>query len=629
MNGASTQYVAFMKMGLLPVIFIVAFIFLNSPNLSPAAIEAAPDQSVSGLPVVSFTSASSTVSEGTTPALITVQVSPAPTTSTVTVEYFTQGGSAQAGTDYVSATGSLTFVVSGSTQQNISITILNDALPEPTETLNLFLQNPTNATIGTPNTFILSIIDNDTTTNTPTGTPMGTLTSTPTRTPTGTLLTDQYEPNNTFTDATEISAGQEFCNLTLWPVGDQDFFTFFAKAGFTYRIFTDNLSPGLDTVLTVYNPQGNVIATNDDFQGNKRSQVDITADSSGFYFARIINQDLSDPANKRFCFEITELPPPAPTSTPTARPGLAGGDSCEWNSIIEYACLIGVDAAKTGLNFVPTLGSPQDTDMFRLWVKAGIGYTCETLNLSAYADTNMILLDQNGNPFNPWIGNDDREDPVDPPDFSSKVTYLASYTGWLYIMVGPVNVPEYEEASLQTYDLLCSASVSTATPTPTATFRPLPPGGTFLPGTPQATPTLFAFPTFPPTVTPFMLPTSTPTPTPPVVQFQPLPTATPLSGGGQDITINVTLYYDVNNSFTPELTEGIQNVAVFLFDSATGDLLLFGTTNETGTIRFTLTMVSGPLRVVVPFLNYNQIIVGGSTDLLLRIAPQPLPIGIP
>jgi hypothetical protein len=126
-----------------------------------------------------------------------------------------------------------------------------------------------------------------------------------------------------------------------------------------------------------------------------------------------------------------------------------------------------------------------------------------------------------------------------------------------------------------------------------------------------------------------MLPTSTPTPTPPIVQFQPLPTATPLSGGGQDITINVTLYYDVNNSFTPELTEGIENVAVFLFDSATGNLLSFGTTNETGTIRFTLAMVSGPIRVVVPFLNYNQIIVGGSTDLLLRIAPQPLPIGIP
>jgi hypothetical protein len=624
MNGASTRYVTLFKISSLPVsfIFILALIFITPGSGATNVIQAAPVQSVSGLPVVSFTSASTTVGEATTSATITVQVSPAPATSTVTVEYLTIDVTAQAGTDYVQNTGTLTFTAT-TTQQNISITIINDNLFEPTEALNVVLQNPTNATLGTPSTFVLSIIDNDPVTNT----------ATPTRTPTptGIIFSDQYEPNNTFADATEIAPGQEFCDLTLWPTGDQDYFTFFAKRNFTYRVFTDNLDPGVDTILTVYNPQGNVIATNDDYQGNRRSQVEFTANADGFYFGRILNQDLTDPANKRFCFEVFEVPAPTPTITPTPLPPLAGGDSCEWNSTIQYACLIGVDVAKTGLNFVPTLGSTQDTDMFRLWVKAGIQYTCETLNLSAYADTNIILLDQNGNPFNPWIGNDDRPDPVSPPDFSSIVTYFATYTGWLYIEVGPVNVPDYDEASLQTYDLLCSSSVSTATPTPTATFPPLPPstGGTFATNTPQASPTLFAFPTFPPTVTPFMLPTSTPTPTPPIVQFQPLPTATPLSGGGQDITINVTLYYDVNNSFTPELTEGIENVAVFLFDSATGNLLSFGTTNETGTIRFTLAMVSGPIRVVVPFLNYNQIIVGGSTDLLLRIAPQPLPIGIP
>jgi hypothetical protein len=270
--------------------------------------------------------------------------------------------------------------------------------------------------------------------------------------------------------------------------------------------------------------------------------------------------------------------------------------------------------------------------MFRLWVKIGVQYTCETLNLSPYTDTNIILLNQNGQPFSPWIGNDDREDATgDVPDFSSKVTYLANYTGWLYIEVGPVNVPDYEDAALQTYDLRCSSTIATATPTVTATFVPVPPstGGTFPTSTPLVTATSFVFPTFPPTPTPFVLPSSTPTPTPPIVQFQPLPTSTPAGGGGQDLSINVTLYYDVNNSFTPELTEGIANVSVFLFDSATGDLLSFGTTNETGVIRFSPVQALGPVRVVVPFLNYNQIVVGGSADLLLRIAPQPLPIGIP
>ena len=123
------------------------------------------------------------------------------------------------------------------------------------------------------------------------------------------------------------------------------------------------------------------------------------------------------------------------------------------------------------MNFIPTQGSEQDTDIYRLWVKIGIEYTCETLNLSAFADTNIILWDQNGNPFNPWIGNDDREDTTgDTPDFSSKVTYLATYTGWLHIIVGPVNPPALDEADLHTYDLTCSSSAATATPTPTATF---------------------------------------------------------------------------------------------------------------------------------------------------------------
>jgi hypothetical protein len=618
MKRAPIQKVIGISLTLLLGILIVTAI---SPSLLPRAARAAP-QKQGGQPVISFTATSFEVDEGSD-----ATISVALTTSSnqvVTVDYFTQGASASGGIDYIDVSGVLTFTPGTTGPETFVIMTNQDTIDEPSEVVRVNLVNPVNATLsggGVVLTVDLRIIDDD---------PSATVT--PTNTPTGNqpIFADQHEPNNTFADATEIAAGQEFCNLTLWPTGDQDYFTFFAKAGFTYRVFTDNLNPGLDTVLTVYDPQGDVIATNDDFQGNRRSQVEFRADNDGFYFARILNQDLSDPADKRFCFEVNELPPPTPTITPSPPSGLAGGDSCEWNSTIQYACLIGVDVAKTGLNFVPTLGSPQDTDMFRLWVKVGIEYSCETLNLSAYTDTNIILLDQNGNPFNPWIGNDDREDPVDPPDFSSKVTYLASYTGWLHIEVGPVNVPEYEDAALHTYDLLRTSSAATATPTPTATFPFLPPstGGTGATSTPQATPTLFAFPTFPPTVTPFMLPTSTPTPTPPVVQFQPLPTATSLAGG-QDITINVTLYYDVNNSFTPELTEGIENVAVFLFDSATGNLLLFGTTNETGTIRFTPTMVTGPIRVVVPFLNYNQIIVGGSTDLLLRIAPQPLPIGIP
>jgi hypothetical protein len=95
------------------------------------------------------------------------------------------------------------------------------------------------------------------------------------------------------------------------------------------------------------------------------------------------------------------------------------------------------------------------------------------------------------------------------------------------------------------------------------------------------------------------------------------------------VTINVTLFYDANDNFTPELTEGIMNAAVALYDNATGKLISFGTTNEAGIAQFSNVSASGAIRVTVPFLNYSQIVVGGNADILIRVAPQPLPIGIP
>jgi hypothetical protein len=248
--------------------------------------------------------------------------------------------------------------------------------------------------------------------------------------------------------------------------------------------------------------------------------------------------------------------------------------------------------------------------------------------LSPYADTNMIFLDQNGNDFQPNLGNDDKA----PGDRGSKLTIRAPYTGHLSIVVGPVNPPPYDESPLHTYDLLCIEQPVTPTPTPTATSTraaSVPGPGTGGPA--PATPTPMATAVFP-TVTPIdissIFQTLTPAPPPPV-QIQPLPTATPASGGQRLVVVNVTLYYDSNNNFMPELTEGIQDAAVALYDNNTGQLLAFGYTNEAGMIRFDSIAATGPLRVVVPFLNYNQIIVGNESNILIRVAPQPLPAGIP
>ncbi|HEY6806376.1 MAG TPA: Calx-beta domain-containing protein [Pyrinomonadaceae bacterium] len=82
---------------------------------------------------------------GTTTANFTVSLSPA-SSDTVTVNYATANGSATAGSDYVSASGALTFTP-GQTSQNVSVTINGDSVEEFNENFFVNLSNPSNATI--------------------------------------------------------------------------------------------------------------------------------------------------------------------------------------------------------------------------------------------------------------------------------------------------------------------------------------------------------------------------------------------------------------------------------------------------------------------------------------------------
>ncbi len=50
---------------------------------------------------------------------------------------------------------------------------------------------------------------------------------------------------------------------------------------------------------------------------------------------------------------------------------------------------------------------------------------------------------------------------------------------------------------------------------------------------------------------------------------------------------------------------------------------------EAGVIRFDAIASTGAVRVEVPFLNYSQVVVGASANILLRVEPRPLPSGIP
>jgi hypothetical protein len=83
---------------------------------------------------------------------------------TSTVDYATSDGTAVGGascttnTDYISASGTLTFAP-GETEKTFSVSLCPDSLVESPETVNLTLSNPTNGTIGNPGSAVLTIND--------------------------------------------------------------------------------------------------------------------------------------------------------------------------------------------------------------------------------------------------------------------------------------------------------------------------------------------------------------------------------------------------------------------------------------------------------------------------------------
>lgn len=596
-----------------PVVLLGAAILIAylSAVSHPPAILADTNQ----LPTVGFTNNVYTVAENQGPAVITVSVTATPAAGqNVVVSYLTISGTATEGTggDYINTSGQLTFTNSSQNTQSFQVVINNDNIVnELSETVHLILQlqTPNTATIGVMQATLV-ITDDDTATATPrptaaTGTP---------------IFVDLTEPNNTFEEAYQIQPdAPATCQLTLWPPGDKDYYAFAVKAGTFYKIMTDQLSPGLDTVLKIYNQSGGPIAENDDIgsAGQFQSQVVIQSDTTGFYYARVVNKSPADAANKTYCLAIDAMEQPTPTPSPTLLPTRIGSDPCEPNGTIPIACLFGENQSQA-FNFVPPFNDGPDQDFYRIWVKPGVTITCETTELSSVTDTNMIFLGPNGEDFNPQLGNDDRA----PGDRSSILTYRSTYTGWLHVLVGPVNPVPLAQAAQFTYTLACT---STIPPTATPTTPPFTGGGggVIVP--------------IAPTITPF--PTPTPidlsailTPPPvviPEVTIQPMPTATPPAGSQGVSTVNVTVFYDSNFNFTPEANEGIIDVAVALFDNTNGRLLAFGYTNQAGAVRFDAVPSTGSVRVQVPLLNFSQIVGTGESNIAVRVAPLPLPIGIP
>lgn len=252
------------------------------------------------------------------------------------------------------------------------------------------------------------------------------------------------------------------------------YYSFWAKAGQSYKVSTkiyatntDGLA--LDTRLLLFrhnpleHPGQPILAENDDVvqpagsataQDLYASSLEYLISENGYYWIEV--QNVRAGGEGSYCLEVKLMLP---------RDTQRRFDVCEPNDTFEQACEIELQAQISNtntmqtneipkpdltFNFAPLSGAGPDQDYYKIWVKAGERYTCETKDLTAINDTALALYDQH----RVRLGSNDD---VEIGKRTSKVQHVvATYTGWLYIHVWPVVEVNYEYAHLYEYQLKCT-----------------------------------------------------------------------------------------------------------------------------------------------------------------------------
>ena len=316
----------------------------------------------------------------------------------------------------------------------------------------------------------------------PTGTavePSGaTLTPTVTVTPTVTPTplpdpADEYEVDDFTPKAIFLGQPQSH---NFYPIYDVDRVKFLAKAGRYYRVSTADLSPEVDTFLTVI--VGGTTYTNDDREpGDMSSEVIFRAGAGSDVEAivKVTNRGQYGPDST---YQITveeiiptptptptPLPTPTPTSTPTptvtpentSTPTPDLRDPYEPDDTIPKPIAIGETQIHS---FYPD----SDVDEVEFLAKAGRYYRVSTSDLARGVDTAVTV-----SVGETTYTNDDRE----PGDLSSEIVFQAE-TGDVYARVRVTNRGQYGPDKW--YQIAIEEIIPTPTPTstPTPTNTPLP-----------------------------------------------------------------------------------------------------------------------------------------------------------
>jgi hypothetical protein len=440
---------------------------------------------------------------------------------------------------------------------------------------------------------------------------------TPTATPEVETDEDEYEPNNSFEEAEQDKPTLPIqvpilLELTFHTNDDIDYFRFYTKEDRWYQATTSDLSL-VDTLLEIYDEDQRREERDDDGGSGLASQASWEADYDGYYYIVVQNNVASSGSYNLTLTEISA--PPTETPGPSPTPGFAPtprsqADDCESNLDFHHACVLAVDRAET-FNFAPVFGEGPDNDFYKIWVKSGLHFRCETSDLAPGVDPNMIMF--SGPSWdNAIAGNDD----IERGNYNSALNYYATYDGWLYVLVGTGDrtPPDITDSS---YTLECEMRTepfsATGTPRPTAT--PEAPG--------IATPT--------PTPTTSGSPVATPTQETQELTVRPLTTPAPAASvtpSPRFVPIRLLVYYDGNGDGQPGAGEGIAGISAQAFEVASNELLAQDFTDEQGNLEFTVS-AQGPVRISIPFLGFSHLVTGAQANIQVRVPPRSLPGGTP
>ena len=100
----------------------------------------------------------------------------------------------------------------------------------------------------------------------------------------------EKEPNNGFLQAQAIQLPQEIQG-SINQSKDVDLFRFEGKAGqqLTVEVFAARYGSALDSLLTLYDGEGRILASSDDIDGSADSRLEITLPKAGGYYVGVID----------------------------------------------------------------------------------------------------------------------------------------------------------------------------------------------------------------------------------------------------------------------------------------------------------------------------------------------------